>query len=631
MASCVILRRMSHPSSLAPPLAAAAQFLVDLKRTHFCGALRASDVGKSDVVLMGWVATRRDHGGRVFIDLRDRTGITQVVFGPDLDPESHALAGELRSEFCIGIAGRVISRGDNVNSKLPTGEIEVEATRLHIFSRAETPPFEVSDDTEAGEAVRLKYRYLDLRRPALQKNFFVRSQLYRATREYFHANDFSELETPFMVKYTPGGARNFLVPSRLNPGHFYALAESPQIFKQLFMVAGFDRYFQIVRCFRDEDLRLDRQPEFTQIDVEMSFVAEEDVYRIMEGLCARIWKDVLGVTVPTPFARIPYDEAMAKYGVDKPDLRFGLPLTDVTEVLKPLNGGGVPLFTGALEQKGIIKALRLPAENAGSLSRTEADKLEEFVKGFGARGLARAKVADGGEWTQSPLAKNITPEARAAVNAAFGATPGDYLFFQFGRAKLVNAVLGGLRLHLGNKLGLVPKNHWNFCWVTEFPLFDHDEEKKQYVAAHHPFTAPREADVPLLESDPGRVKARAYDLVINGNEIAGGSLRIYQRDVQAKVFAALGLTEDDFRAKFGFLLDAFKYGAPPHGGIAFGLDRLAMLLCGADSLRDVIAFPKTQKGTDLMTDAPTSVSDAQLEELHVRLAATVKPTGQSGE
>jgi aspartyl-tRNA synthetase len=631
MASCVILRRMSHPSSLAPPLAAAAQFLVDLKRTHFCGALRASDVGKSDVVLMGWVATRRDHGGRVFIDLRDRTGITQVVFGPDLDPESHALAGELRSEFCIGIAGRVISRGDNVNSKLPTGEIEVEATRLHIFSRAETPPFEVSDDTEAGEAVRLKYRYLDLRRPALQKNFFVRSQLYRATREYFHANDFSELETPFMVKYTPGGARNFLVPSRLNPGHFYALAESPQIFKQLFMVAGFDRYFQIVRCFRDEDLRLDRQPEFTQIDVEMSFVAEEDVYRIMEGLCARIWKDVLGVTVPTPFARIPYDEAMAKYGVDKPDLRFGLPLTDVTEVLKPLNGGGVPLFTGALEQKGIIKALRLPAENAGSLSRTEADKLEEFVKGFGARGLARAKVADGGEWTQSPLAKNITPEARAAVNAAVGATPGDYLFFQFGRAKLVNAVLGGLRLHLGNKLGLVPKNHWNFCWVTEFPLFDHDEEKKQYVAAHHPFTAPREADVPLLESDPGRVKARAYDLVINGNEIAGGSLRIYQRDVQAKVFAALGLTEDDFRAKFGFLLDAFKYGAPPHGGIAFWLDRLAMLLCGADSLRDVIAFPKTQKGTDLMTDAPTSVSDAQLEELHVRLAATVKPTGQSGE
>jgi len=613
---------------------AGPSFLTQLKRTHQCGELRAADIGNQNVVLMGWVATRRDHGGRVFIDLRDRSGITQVVFGPDVDKDAHALAGELRSEFCIAVAGRVISRGSNVNPKLPTGEIEVEATRLHIFSRAETPPFEITDDTEAGESVRLKYRYLDLRRPALQKNFFVRSQLYRATREYFHANGFSEMETPFMVKYTPGGARNFLVPSRLNPGHFYALAESPQIFKQLFMVAGFDRYFQIVRCFRDEDLRLDRQPEFTQIDVELSFCDEEDVYKTMEGLIARIWKDVHGVTIPTPFPRLSYDEAMDKYGVDKPDVRFGLPLTDVTATLKPLSGGGVPLFATALEGKGIIKALRLPAENAGTLSRTEADKLEEFVKGFGARGLARAKVAENGEWTQSPLAKSITPEARAAVNAAVGATPGDYLFFQFGRPKLVNAVLGGLRLHLGHKLGLVPKGQWNFLWITGFPLFDlaegqpgHEDAHGRLVAAHHPFTAPRSEDVPLLESDPGKVKARAYDLVLNGNEIAGGSLRIYQRDVQAKVFAALGLTEADFRAKFGFLLDAFKFGPPPHGGIAFGVDRLAMLLCGADSLRDVIAFPKTQKGTDLMTDAPTPVSDEQLEELYVRLAPTIKKEG----
>jgi aspartyl-tRNA synthetase len=594
------------------------RFLIDLKRTHSCGALRAANLGH-DVVLMGWVATRRDHGGRVFIDLRDRAGITQVVFGPDVNAEAHALAGELRSEFCIAVAGKVISRGENLNAKLATGEIEVEAHRLEIFSRAETPPFEISDETEAGEPIRLKHRYLDLRRPALQNNFLTRSKLARATREYFHAEGFTELETPYMVKYTPGGARNFLVPSRLNPGHFYALAESPQIFKQLFMVAGFDKYFQIARCFRDEDFRLDRQGEFTQIDVEMSFISEEDIYRTMEGLLARVWREVLGVELKTPFERMSYDEAMGKYGIDKPDLRFGLPLTDLTETLKPFGGGGVPLFAGALEQKGIIKALRLPVENAGSLSRTEADKLEEFVKGFGARGLARAKIGDNGEWTQSPLAKNITPDARAAINAAVGAKTGDYVFFQFGRPKLVNAVLGGLRLHLGQKLNLVDKSQWRFLWVTGFPMFDYDEERKTFVAAHHPFTSPRPEDVPLLETDPGAVKARAYDLVLNGNEIGGGSLRIHQREVQQKVFATLGLSDEDFRAKFGFLLDAFKFGPPPHGGIAFGVDRLTMLLCGADSLRDVIAFPKTQKGTDLMTDAPTPVADTQLEELFIRL------------
>jgi aspartyl-tRNA synthetase len=592
------------------------RFLFDLKRTHTCGALRAGDIG-SQVVLMGWVATRRDLGGRIFIDLRDRGGITQIVFGPDINGEAHQLADELRSEFCIAIAGKVISRGSNANAKIPTGEIEIEATRLEIFSRAETPPFPVTDDTEAGEPVRLKYRYLDLRRPALQKNFLVRSQIYKSTREYFYASGFSELETPYMVKYTPGGARNFLVPSRLNPGHFYALAESPQIFKQLFMVAGFDRYFQIARCFRDEDFRLDRQGEFTQIDVEMSFVVEEDVYAIMEGLLVKLWKDILGVEVPRPFLRMSYDEAVGKYGSDKPDLRFGLPLTDLTSVLKPLGGGGVPLFAQALEANGIIKALRVPAKEASALSRTEADKLEEYVKGFGARGLARCKVADNGDWTQTPLSKSITPEARAAVNAALSTGPGDYVFFQFGRPKLVNAVLGGLRLHLGNKLNLVDKSQWKFLWVTQFPMFEHDEEKKTLGAAHHPFTAPRPEDVPLFSSNPQAVKARAYDMVLNGNEVGGGSLRIYQRDVQAQVFAALGLSDEDFRAKFGFLLDAFKYGPPPHAGIAFGLDRLAMLLTGAESLRDVIAFPKTQKGTDLMTDAPTRVTDAQLEELFI--------------
>jgi len=587
-------------------------------------------------VLVGWVGTRRDHGGRVFIDLRDRSGISQVVFGPDVDQAAHTLASELRPEFCIGVRGRVISRGDNTNEKIATGAIEVEALELHIFSRSETPPFEITDDCDAGDQVRLKYRYLDLRRPALQNNFILRSKLYRATREHFYGEGFLELETPFMVKYTPGGARNFLVPSRLNPGRFYALAESPQIFKQLFMVAGMDRYFQIVRCFRDEDLRLDRQPEFTQIDVEMSFINEEDVYSIMEGLICKLWKELLGIELPRPFQRVPYEEAMAKYGVDKPDLRFDLPLCDVSEVLRQLDGGGVPMFKAALDSGGIVKALRVPAKDASSLSRTEADKLEEFVKGFGARGLARAKIGDGGEWTQSPLAKTITPDARAALNTALGATSGDYVFFQFGRPKLVNAVLGGLRLHLGHKLGLVKDDQkvWRFAWITEFPLFDYDEENKRFVAAHHPFTAPHPDHVLLLSSgkpeDLARVKARAYDLVLNGNEIAGGSLRIYQREVQAAVFAALGLSVEDFKAKFGFLLDAFKYGPPPHGGIAFGLDRMAMLLCGADSLRDVIAFPKTQKGTDLMTDAPTIVTNSQLEELFVATTVVANEPASDG-
>jgi aspartyl-tRNA synthetase len=629
-----MLRPMSKPA-----------FLVDLKRTHSCNALRPGDIG-AQVVLMGWVAKRRDHGGRVFIDLRDREGITQVVFGPEIDAEAHALAGDLRSEFCIGVQGTVVSRissGGQPNPKLASGEIEVNATRLHIFSRAETPPFAIEDEIDTREEVRLKYRYLDLRRPALQRNFQVRSKLYRAAREHFYGEGFTEIETPFMVKYTPGGARNFLVPSRLNPGCFYALAESPQIFKQLFMVAGIERYFQIVRCFRDEDLRLDRQPEFTQIDVEMSFVTEDDVLSTMEGLVCRIWKEVLGVEIPRPFLRMRYDEAMLRYGVDKPDLRFGLELADLTETLRPLEGGGVPLFKSALEQKGgIIKALRIPAEVASQLSRTEADKLEDFVKGFGARGLARARVGEGGEWTQSPLAKNVTPAAREAIHQALGAGPGDLLFFQFGSFKLVNAVLGGLRLHLGQRFGLIPqgggagagpgtgpgteprteprteKNQWKFLWVTDFPMFEQNESG-QWLASHHPFTSPKPEDLQYLGTDNGRVRARAYDLVLNGNEIAGGSIRIHQREVQAQVFAALGLSEADFRQKFGFLLDAFKYGPPPHGGIAFGVDRLSMLLCGADSLRDVIAFPKTQKGTDLMTDAPTEVSDEQLAELGVRV------------
>jgi len=593
------------------------EFLTDLKRTHDCGALRAGDTGKR-VVLFGWVAARRDHGGCVFIDLRDRAGLTQVVFEPQLDAEAHTRAGELRGEFCVGISGVVHERGGHKNPNLATGDIEVKGDALTIFSASETPPFEINDETLAGESVRLKHRYLDLRRPALQKNFLVRSTIYQTTRRYLAENGFAEIETPFMVKYTPGGARNFLVPSRLNAGQFYALAESPQIFKQLFMVSGFDRYFQIVRCFRDEDLRLDRQPEFTQIDLEMSFVVEEDVQRIVEGLMASLWKDILGVEIPLPMPRLTYAEAMEKYGSDKPDLRFELPLTDLTSAVRKHEGGGVGLLQAAIAQpSGVVKAWRLPAAEAAKLSRAELDKLEEYVKGFGARGLARARLAAGGAWAQSPM-KTISDGLRADINAATGAGEGDLLFLQFGPPKLVNAVLGGLRLHVAGKLDLIPKGLWRFCWITEFPLFEAADDGR-LVAAHHPFTSPSAADLPRLESDPASVRARAYDLCLNGNEIAGGSIRIHRSDVQARVFRALGLSDDDARAKFGFLLEAFKYGPPPHGGIAAGVDRLAMLLCGAESLRDVIAFPKTQKGTDLMTDAPSGVSGRQLDELHIAL------------
>lgn len=606
------------PNAYCVNVARMSEFLVDLKRSHDCGALRSSDTGK-EVVLFGWVAARRDHGGCVFIDLRDRGGLTQIVFEPHVDAPAHTLAGELRNEFCVGIAGVVQERGGKRNPNLATGDVEVSAKRLTIFSRAETPPFEIGDDA-ANESIRLKHRYLDLRRPALQKNFLTRSQIYQTTRRHLADNGFAEIETPFMVKYTPGGARNFLVPSRLNPGHFYALAESPQIFKQLFMVSGFDRYFQIVRCFRDEDLRLDRQPEFTQIDLEMSFVTESDVQNMVEGLMVGLWKDTLGVTLEVPFPRLPYAEAMGRYGSDKPDLRFDMPLFDLTETVRKHQGGGVELLRAAVATpQNIVKGWKLPAAvvEAAKVSRADIEKLEEYVKGFGARGLARARVAADGAWTQSPM-KTISDALRTEINAAADAREGDLLFFQFGSKKLVNAVLGGLRLHLAQKYGLIPKGAWKFAWVTDFPLFE-EAEGGHLVAAHHPFTSPVPEDLERLESDPGSVRARAYDLVLNGNEIAGGSIRIHQAEVQARVFRALGLTEEDAKAKFGFLLEAFKYGPPPHGGIAAGVDRLAMLLCGAESLRDVIAFPKTQKGTDPLTDAPSAVSSRQLEELHIAL------------
>ncbi len=621
-----------------------ARFIDELKRTHCNGDLRAADEGK-EVILFGWVASYRDHGGCVFVDLRDRDGITQVVFDPntsgfgDSPKQAYGAAQALRSEWVIGVRGKVVSRGSNKNPKLATGEIEVHAVELTVFNKAETPPFEIQDSIDTGEEKRLQYRYLDLRRAPLQRTLRVRHRINQVTRRYFDDNGFLELETPVMVKYTPGGARNFLVPSRMSSGKFFALAESPQLFKQLYMVAGFDRYFQIVKCFRDEDLRLDRQPEFTQIDVEMSFVNQDDVFRIMEGLIFKVWKDVLGVDLTAlypsgRFPQMPFEESMGHYGNDKPDLRFGMPHTDITGLVIEHKGGGISFFADIAEKftsgkyrrdlpTEIVKAMRVPQELAQKLSRAELDKLEDFVKGMGAKGLARAKIDKEGAWTQSPLAKTITKELRDAINAATGAQEGDLLFFQFGKESQVQTVMANLRVHLGKKLGLIPDSghggKWNFLWVVNPPLFEYDEEKKTWAAAHHAFTRPHDECVELLDKDPGKVLCYRYDLVLNGFEIGGGSIRLHDPEVQAKVFRALGIKDEDARQKFGFLLDALKFGAPPHGGIAVGMDRLAMLLSGSESLRDVIPFPKTQKGTDLMTDAPSHASPEQLAEVHIRV------------
>ncbi len=601
------------------------RFITELKRTHRCGDLAKADIGK-EVVLFGWVNNRRDHGGAVFIDLRDREGLAQVVFEEDVRPEVHELAEKLRLEYCVGIRGKVVSRGQNVNPKLKTGEIEVHATELEIFNRSEPAPFQVEDQIDTAEEKRLQFRYLDLRRAPLQRTLMTRARINHLTRGHFTEAGFLELETPFMVKYTPGGARNFLVPSRLNPGKFYALAESPQLFKQLYMIAGFDRYFQIVRCFRDEDLRLDRQPEFTQIDVEMSFVSQDDVFDAIEGLMVRLWKEILGVELPRPFPRMPFDESMDQYGNDKPDLRFGMPHAVLTGLVAQHRGGGVPLLAETVKEGGIVKGMRVPA--SAGFSRTEIDKLEEYVKGMGAKGLARAKVGEGGEWSQSPFAKTITPALRQAVNQACGAQPGDLILFQFGKASVVHTVMANLRVHLAKRMGLIPEHgpggQWRFLWVVDPPLFELDEQTGQWAAAHHAFTRPRDQDLPFLETDPGKVYCWRYDLVLNGFEIGGGSIRLHDPEVQARVFKAMGISAEEARSKFGFLLDALKMGAPPHGGIALGMDRLVMLMTGAESLRDVVAWPKTQKGTDLMTGAPGDVDAKQLRELYV------KSTYQSG-
>ncbi|WP_437576679.1 aspartate--tRNA ligase [Sorangium sp. So ce887] len=640
-----------------------SRFIDELKRTHRCGDLRTADIGK-EVILFGWVAHRRDFGGCVFIDLRDREGITQVVFDAGYDagsvkrapalegsgepystPEqltaSLKLAETVRREWVIGVRGVVVHRGEqNVNPKLATGEVEVRVAEAVAFNRADNPPFSIEDDIRTDEEIRLQYRYLDLRRTPLQRALRMRHEVNRTTRNYLSDQGCLELETPFLVKYTPGGARNFLVPSRIAAGKFYALAESPQLYKQLFMVAGFDRYFQIVKCFRDEDLRIDRQPEFTQIDVELSFVNQDDVFRLIEGLVFAVFKTALGKDLaelyPTGrFPQMPYAESMARFGNDKPDLRFGIEHTDLTELIIEHGGGGVPFWVELAEKfrsgklrrdlpAEIVKGLVIPA--SANLSRQQTEELERGlrdVKGF--RGLARAKLAEDGSWTQSPLSKSITPELRQKLNAALGAKPGDILCFQFGNAAVVHTVMAKLRVDVAKKIGLIPEyghgDQWRFLWVTNPPLFDYDEDTGRWSAAHHAFTRPIDEHVALLESDPARVECYRYDLVLNGFEVGGGSIRLHDPDVQARVFQTLGIDERDARDKFGFLLDALRSGAPPHGGIALGMDRFAMLLSGAPTLRDVIPFPKTNQGTDQMTGAPVLVDAAQLAEVHVKAVA----------
>ena len=588
-----------------------SRFIVKEKRTHYCGSVTVADEG-NEIVLMGWVHRRRDHGGVIFVDLRDREGIVQVVFQPDAGEAVHGEAHKIRSEYVLAVKGTVRRRPEGMdNPALPTGQVEVVISELEILNESKTPPFSF-DDEDISENVRLKYRYLDLRRPAIQKNLFLRSRLAIATRQYFNDHGFIEVETPFLTKSTPEGARDYLVPSRISKGMFYALPQSPQIFKQLLMVSGFDRYFQIVKCFRDEDLRADRQPEFTQIDVEMSFISEEDILRMMEGLMAAIFKTCMHIDLPLPFPRLTFAEAVSRYGKDNPDVRFGMEITDLTSIVKD---SGFKLFAEVVASGGVVKAVK--AEQASSLSRKDLDSLSDFVAVYGARGLAWARI-NAADWT-SPIFKFLKPEESAAIARAMNAREGDILFFVADSPKTACDALGNLRLHLGKKLNRINPEALAFTWVTEFPLMEYSESEKRFVSTHHPFTSPFLEDIPLMSTDPGKVRARAYDLVLNGSEIGGGSIRIHRKNVQAQVFSALGLSDEEAKLKFGFLLDALEYGAPPHGGLAFGLDRLVMIMTGAESIRDVIAFPKTQKAADLMSDAPSRVSIEQLIELSLKI------------
>ncbi len=588
-----------------------AEMLNGMKRTHMCGVLGAQHIDE-EVVLMGWVQRRRDLGGLIFVDLRDREGLVQIVFDKDVSEEAFNKAEKIRGEFVIAAQGKV-KRRESVNSNLKTGEIEIFAEELRILSESEIPPIHIKDEDGAGERLRLKYRYLDLRKPKMQKILRTRSKIASSIREFLDENGFLDLETPVLTKPTPEGARDYLVPSRVNPGKFYALPQSPQIFKQLLMVSGFDKYYQIVKCFRDEDLRADRQPEFTQVDIEMSFVDVEDVIEINEKLIQKLFKDVDGVELSLPFMRMPYKEAMERYGSDKPDLRFGYELKNLNEIVKDCGFG---VFANTVKDGNDVKAINING-GADKFSKKGMKNLEKFVKTYGAKGLAWMKLTS--EGIDSPIAKFLEEEEIKAITDKMEAAAGDMILFIADKPSVVYAALGALRIEIARKLEVIDEGQYKILWVTDFPLFEYDEEDNRYYASHHPFTSPREEDIEIMESNPKEARAKAYDLVINGYEVGGGSIRIHDSNLQHKMFKALGFSEEEAKEKFGFLIDAFKYGTPPHGGVAYGLDRLTMILTGSDNIRDVIAFPKTQEARCLLTDAPSIADESQLEELRIKL------------